>query len=665
MMPQAVAAALSESESAFHAKALDFAIRRIRHAERHWSDRHEPWKENEQLYRAFRVPDRQDQQTRQQRLTEGVEKIVVPYSYAVLQSTLAFFMTVFTQRVPIIPVAGAGPGDVRAAIFHELILDYQCEQMRPTAILLLYQWLFDSLRYGVGIVKNAWTIREWPDLVRQVTAGVDPLTGQPTYDDTVLERDVIAYEGNEGSNVAPYDFLPDPSVTMGDFQNGEFVAHRLRRSWTAMRQRQAQGMYVGIDFVPKHLGGRGDNEFAHGGGQSDLARIAQMTDPEGVSPDYDGNPPVTLHELWAYCDPGRDLGVPEAVDGATPKLWVITVANKARVVRVEPANLPGRRFPFEVIEPNYDLHSPSNVGQIEMFRGLQYIYSWLYNSRMQSVRKTLNNQLVVDPSMVEEADLLSEDPGLLVRLKRQHWQAGAVREAVFPLPVQDVTQSHLSVDAPYTRELIDLISGANNLIMGVANTGRRSATEVQGQLQLASGRMKMLIELVSRQGVMPWAKQMIRNNQTFLDGQTLRLREPYAKLFGQPMIEITPEMLQGEFTVPIAENGIPTDRQLESNLWKEMLQMGMQSGVAPPIPPQFWQVAISRFLWANGVKDIQTAGLTMQNLTVTPDEAVQAQVQQGNLAPMAEPTMSSDGFPLPPSASVPGTGMSNGNGSYA
>lgn len=663
MMPERIAFELAQPESELQRNLTDFCRRRIAQSARRWQERHDAWRENEQLYRAFRTPDTQDKQTRGASLTQGVEKIVVPYGFAVLQSMLAFFMTVFTQRVPMVPVAGMGPGDVQAAILHELILEYQCDRMQPTGVLLLFQQLFDSLRYGIGVVKGGWTIREWPDLVRVVKPTPDGLG----FTDSVQRRNVVAYEGNEWQNVSPFDFLPDPNLPFGRFQEGEFCAHRLRSSFTRCQQRQAEGLYVGIDHIPKHTAGGplGASETTHGALQSDLSRITNMSELDIWPTDEQGHPFVELHELYTFLDNPAALGLPTDDDEVTPGLWVFTLANQGRTIRAEPANLPGRRFPFEIIEINYDLHSPANVGMIEVFRGLQYHLSWLFNARMQAVRKTLTNQGVVDPSMIEEADLTSEDIGAWLRLKRQHWQAGAVREAVFPLPMQDVTQSHVSVDAPVVREMIDMVTGANNLIMGIANTGRRSATEVQGQMQLASGRMKMLIELVARQGVMPWAHQMIRNNQTFLDGMTLRLREPYAKLFGQPWIEVTPAMLQGEFHVPIAENGIPTDKLVEANLWKEMLQMGMQTGAAQnALPPTFWTMAMARFLWAMNVKDIQTAGLTMQNLSVAPDAQVQAQVQQGNLVPtgdlaQGESGISSDGFPMPPSAGAPNTG-SNG-----
>jgi hypothetical protein len=116
---------------------------------------------------------------------------------------------------------------------------------------------------------------------------------------------------------------------------------------------------------------------------------------------------------------------------------------------------------------------------------------------MMAVRKTLNNELVVDPSMIEEADLLDPRPGKLLRLTRAAQNSGLIDKAVFPLPVVDVTAAH-SIDSKNVREIGEEVTGASRLLMGLSNTGRRAATEVQSQTQLSSGRMKMLAGSSSR-----------------------------------------------------------------------------------------------------------------------------------------------------------------------
>lgn len=666
MDPEVARQLASTTDSPLHGRLVDVCRRRLEASERRWSQRHDRYRESERLYRAFRTPDADDQVTRANKLTEGVEKIVVPYGYAVLQSMLAFMMTTLTQRQPLIPVAPKGPHDARGAILMEACLDAQCADMSPTMKLVVYQLLLDGFRYGAGIVKGLWTLEEWPELVRETRPNNDLFGNSMGVTDVTIERDVVSYEGNQFCNISPFDFFPDPRRNLCDFQRGEFVFHRIRRSMTELRQKQAQGLYVGVDRIPKLATQSGYGDGLGSSFQSDASRIMDMSsgDSDDTGTDEYGEPYVTLHEGYVYLDTNK-IGLP-GPESDVPRLWVMTFANRARIIRAEAANLPARRFPFEVFEPNYDWHSPANHSMIEVFRGLQYYYSWLFNSRMLAVRRTLNNEMIIDPGMVEELDLLDPEPGRLIRLTREHWGDGHVRDAVFPIPIQDTTAGHLQ-DAKVVQDLIQTVVGASNIIMGMPNPGRRAATEVQGQMKLAAGRMQMLLELFAEQTMKPMARGMAKNTQAFLDlSQPMMLREPYPSILGAPYVQLTPDMIAGDFLFPITDQGLPSDRMFEASVWKEFLMPLMQSG-ALPFSPQTIQAIAARFLRAMGIRDLQTFGLTTRQFTVEPDAQVQAQVQQGNLVPTQDGTspvqyggtsnpMPVDGFAAAGGNGVPGGG---------
>jgi hypothetical protein len=654
--------ALSKATSPLHDALLSHARRRLEASEKHWSQRHTRWRESERLYRAFRIADRSDREVRGQSLTEGVEKIVVPFSYAVLQSMLAWFMTVFSDRKPLIPVEGISPDDARAAIFHEHLLQRQLDQMQPKGMLVWMQWFLDTLRYGVGIVKRTWTIREFPTLQRTFTPTLDPLTGLTTMHEEFVEQDVVSYEGNELENILPYNFYPDPRLALAEFQRGDFCAFKFQRSDVHLRQRQAEGVYVGLQYVPEEKD-RNASAYASVGGQpSDLYRIADMDEDANQQIDDQGKPFKNLYELYTYLNPA-DLGVqgtrPAPLERpATPKLWVLTIANMGRVIRAEHANLPARNFPADIIEINYDLHSPSNFGMIEMFRGLQYHLSWLFNSRMTNVRRSLNNELVVDPLMIEEEDILRPNPAGLWRLTKRASGAGIpLDQVVRPLPIIDVTASH-HTDARVVTDLIEQITGANRLIMGLPNPGRRAATEVQGQLSLASGRMKLLATIASAQGLEPQAEGMTRNNQLFIEGPfPLQIRPEYRGMFGTDVLTVTPDLLQGNFRFPFLESGMPTDRAFEISVWKELMALGMQGpGAAQIMAGLNFPEIMARLFKLLGVKnfgDFFTVG--QQPTQVSSDEDVQNAVSQGTLVP-------TDQFAMPPPGSVPNTGGNGLNG---
>lgn len=647
------------------ARLTTHARNRVRYSRDWMEPRYDKWRESERTCRLFREPDTSDEETRAEPMTEGVQKIVVPATYAQLWSMLAFLMNAITDRKPMVPVEGVGPRDVRPAMLHELLLEYQWDnQPEGKGVLALLQFFHDGLRYGLAVGHNAWALRIFSDFVRNL---VPVMLGAQIvgYDDVLEEQDVVAYEGNEFRNVQPFDWLPDPRPgSLARFQRGEFCGHAFTLSRTEATQLEDEGLYVGVDLVPEYQGGRdSDKQGGAGGrfwGESDLADTMRLErEPASSYIDADGQAFLRCESLYAWVAP-RELRLPDY--GQAPnraRLWLLTLANGARIIRAERANLPGRKFPYAIFEPNYDVHAPANPAMVEVISGLQYIYSWLFNSRLANVRRTLNQETLLDPSLVEREDWSRSNPSGIWRLTKNAMQSGiSLDQVVKPLPIQDVTQGHLQ-DSGVVASLIELATGGSRHIQGLANPGRRAATEVQGQLSLAAGRMRLLLLIAGAQGITDLAEQQIANNRAFLEQRlTLRVRDQaYAKVLGQDYLDVTPDLLQGQFRVPLLESGIPTDKLMHANVLREMLQMGMQDpNVAARLSQRInWEeifAELMRVLNKRNLRDFFNldAPVPMPMLQPMPTEQVQQGVEQGNLVP-------ADGFPyVGPGAGTPGMG---------
>src|SRR5262249_43095065 len=154
------------------------------------------------------------------------------------------------------------------------------------------------------------------------------------------------------------------------------------------------------------------------------------------------------------------------------------------------------------------------------------ILSWLFNARMAAVRKTLNNELVADPSVLEISDLNEPNMSGIIRVNKDFYGTGEAKNAIFPLPVQDVTQGHMQ-DAAVVRDLMETVTGANRMVQGQSNTGRRAATEVQAMSAMAQGRMK-LHALGAGHGFSEWGEIMVENTKMFFSQRLqLPIRDPY------------------------------------------------------------------------------------------------------------------------------------------
>ena len=109
-------------------------------------------------------------------------------------------------------------------------------------------------------------------------------------------------------------------------------------------------------------------------------------------------------------------------------------------------------------------------------------------SHAENVRRTLNNQFVVDPSLIEIADLLQPQPGLLVRLRREaQGRPGSMEQAVKQLPILDVTKTHMQ-DMASAIDLMQRVSAAPENLQGVLAKGEKTLGEQQMAVSAAQGR---------------------------------------------------------------------------------------------------------------------------------------------------------------------------------
>ena len=197
-MTQPMRQALAEDSSALQDAIVPFLRRRIDAATDHWGSGTRRRKRRSST--VYRVPDAQDKKTRQETLTEGVEKIVVPYRTR--------------------PCSRSWRSSCRSSASGA---DHPCPRRRPDGSHLPATWVGPPLPDGEH--EPAGDARHLPGcLTRGATASdrqtlhgarmgrsvrtfsTDPMTGQQT--DDVQEEDVTAHEGNEALNVSPSTGIP-------------------------------------------------------------------------------------------------------------------------------------------------------------------------------------------------------------------------------------------------------------------------------------------------------------------------------------------------------------------------------------------------------------------------------------------------------------------------
>jgi len=616
----------------FHSDILQLINDRFSMSEKAISKRYDRWRDSENQHLAYVDPDKLDVEGKS--LFPFARSIVVPYTYAIIDTRLTFFFMAFSSKNPIIPIEGVGPNDIIPAKFMEVVNEYQMNETAGLAVL--YSWLKDAERYGMGIIKNLWHERnESKVVVRREPISFFGIKLSESLKKSV--ENVLVYEGNLPCNISPFHFFPDPRVSVSQLQDGEFVGHKMSRSHNHMLNKEFQEEYFNVsEFLPQKVPGqdqiRGTEDPSRVNADSNLATIVGMSDiGHGQSVDAKDKGYHTIKEL------SIDL-VPDDFDLANrkrPEQWLMTIGDDKTIIKCEPSIY--REFPYYVLEPNYDYASPANLGTVELATPMNDILSWLFNSHMENVRKIINDVLIVDPSLIELKDILRPGPAKIIRMKEDAYGLGMMDKAVKQLQVSDITRNHIS-DGQNIINLMQRIFSVTDNLMGMPEEVKRTATETTNTMNMATARLRQVGRIYAILGVMPWYRSMTFNNQSFLSqGRWFRIVDRIAEELGHDPIAIAnrvfikPEDLYGNYDFKYPNLELPSDRIENAKVMREILKEMLQSEV---LMNEFSVGRVfTEALFNLGVTNISEFRSKPLQTRVVPDTEVSKQVEKGNLIP--------------------------------
>ena len=579
------------------------------------------WKKAEEKTMAY-LPEREADSLRRAGREGGKPEyttIQIPYSYAVLLSSHTYWTSVFLNRDPVYQLKGIHGEAESQVLAVESYMSYQFS--KGDHLVPLHVWLYDAGKYGSGIIGTYWeeevvyssTIVE----EQQSFGGVS--FGKPKRKRIPIE--MKGYIGNKLHNVRPQDFFHDPRVTLANFQTGEYCGYHTMISWTDLVQGKRSGYYMNIEEAAKIRKGTSTQ-------RNEESTVLDLPDSGDFGRSYvEGKlagESIPAYEFYIKIIP-KDwkLG-----DTEHPEIWVFTVDDKYEVVlSARPLGAYHGKFPFAALELEPEGYSIYNRGIPDVTEGIQNTVDWLINTHFYNVRKTLNNEFVLDPTRVHMRDVLNPLPGGIIRLKPS--AAGTdTRTAVTQLKTADVTRGHLT-DMNMMFELGERVTGVNDQIMGIANpSSRRSATEIRSSNTFSVNRMKTVSEYFSGMGFTPLTRMMVQNSQQYLTSEMkLMLAGSTASLQQEKFTMVNPDKIAGFYDFIPVDGTLPVDRFAQVNLWKTLL------GEMRQIPPIMAQYDIGKIFGYVA----QLAGLKNVDqfkIQVVPDGMLQAQSQAGNVIPM-------------------------------
>lgn len=595
--------------SLLHRRILDAMNARYSFSAQKMSNQHDKWRRDEDLFIAFTPEKDVDAVRRLKRENDGKPQyttIILPYTYAQLMSAHSYWTTVFLSRDPVFQFSGRHGESEQQTQALEALIAYQVqvgEMMVP-----FYFWLLDTGKFGLGVMGDYWTEEqhsvsryiEVPDMLMGVDMG--------TTSKQFVSETRRGYYGNKLFNIRPYDYYPDTRVPFHAVQRGEFVAYHSEVGWHELLRQEASGEFVNVqDLRRLRMGGAwtgrepGSPNIEMPNDDFNAAMLSpgdlNETGPYGLItmevdlvPAQWGLSKVNTSEKWVF------TGGVQGGGGAAPNK---AAGNISVVCQARPLGCEHNKFRINTLAMEPEAYALTSRSLPQIIEPLQNTMDWLVNSHMYAVRKTLNNQFLVDPSRIVMADFIDPQNGGAIRARPSAYGTD-IQQAIKQLPVVDLTRQHM-MDVGVFNEFAQRASGVNDQLMGqVQSGGRKTAQEVRTSSSFGINRQKTISEFYSHMGFSPLSQRLVQNSQQYYDTpMKLRLVGDLAMESGPKFFEVTPQDIAGFFDFVTVDGTMPIDRYQMANLWQQMF------GQISKIPQVVGQYDLGRmFSWV-----AQLAGL--------------------------------------------------------
>ncbi len=603
MDPKIATELAQEEMTPFHTALLMHVRNLVLMSRRHMSKFYSDWDRHDEIYRGFHHRDQQDVKASERK---EPEKMVIPLSYSQIQTFIAFCFSVYYQKEHFYEMVGMGQEDHKPAKVAEALL--QRDLNYNIFERILDQFLLDICRFGLGILKTGWyrkveRVMETQNVPGRSFFGV-PLGGARQVEQLVEK---VKFLGNLIVNISPYRFYPDVRLPLSRLQDGEFCASEEEAPFTKLKQLEKEGVVAGVDYVKPLT--RLDYE-ARGFGR--LPNTTILDSVHGMTGMPGGAQTKGVHVL-TECQVtlvpsefriGNEPMGPEDY----PTKYNVWYVNDKRIVKAEPLGYVHDQYTYDVAEFNPDFHQLINQGLSGTIDQLQNVISWFINSHITSVRKTIQNWLIVDPQGVNMDDLVKRNP--VIRLKPNVSSTGVDRW-VKQLDVRDVTQAHIG-DAKELQDTVQVVTGINDNAMGIYNSGRRSATEARNVNASAAGRLKKVALLIYKSALEPMARKMVSNLRDGLD------EEQYVKVVGgfadpqtmSQFLKVDKAALAGDYDFEVYDGTLPSERGNQAEALKELVLGILQEPQLIPLLGYDVRALLKEILELKGIRNPERFYLT-------------------------------------------------------
>lgn len=598
-----------------HQKVLEKLRSMWKMSQREMTRFHERWRDNEMQYQAYlnaKTLEEAKKASRGAGTPPELVTLTVPYSFAAVQTIVTYLLHTFTGRKPIFQVAAHRGDVVRLSQNMETLLQYNGDHER--IIRKLYQFFLDGEMYGVHVLRLTWKVEKNR---RTIWKPVNPagMFGSMQPQMQQVRETVVSFEGNDIYNIDPFRFYPDPRVPMDEVASrGEFVFWETFEGRHTLKKAEASGGVFFIDQIPEM-----PSQLRYA-----LSERNRLANGENTGR-YINTDSVNVEDFYHLMQGSVEI-VPREWglgDSDSYEKWLFTVANDGQIIQAEALDADHDKHPVIVGEPYSSGYGFGHTSVTDFMAPMQDMLSWMLNSHIFNVRSALNNTLVVNPQMVDMSDLKKPGPGRVIKLTPLAFGQNPAN-AVYQLPVQDITRTHIT-DMSIVQRFADMVSATTDNVRGQTQQGgRKTATEVRSSGEGSVSRLGAHAKFISAQSICPLASMMTVNYQQNMT------QEVYLQILGEKAQEaplhIAPQGIGGDYYFPVHDGTLPMDRVALLDVWREIFMAILQS---PQLAQIFDAVGIFQYIAdLGGAKNLSTF-----KVQTASNEAVARAVEAGNMVP--------------------------------
>ena len=474
----------------------DRCLKLVRMSRNDMAKSYAAWDEAYNTYKATKYNDEEDQHAEER---DEPTKMVMPLAFTQVEAFISFAYLLFTQNKYFFQLGFRGAEDALIRQFSEEILQRDLDHNKFNVLLI--KWLRCIGIYNLGIFKNVWTT---------TTSNIPSKTDNIyDYGKEASYTEVTTYQGNEITTLSPYSFFPDTRYPMSEFQKGEFCADEKEMSRASLEELEANGHVIGI----KHLREL-SKETLQARGDLANTRLPSISDhftrSNNTSLPKDSIIDVQIDLIPKSFKQGESFPLGKY---DKPVRYFVTIANDDRVIAITPHGYLHNQFTYSLAEMSPDIMQTVGDSMPTSLEKVQDIMTWLVNSRVTSVSRSLQHNVICDPSVVDVESLRSRSPVVFVK---KNTPRGGINDYFKPLPPVDTTANHTQ-DMQTFNSIAQLVWGINDNAMGQYNSGRRSASEARVVTQGAASRLTTLNSSIYSDGIIPLGSQMLSNLRDGVD----------------------------------------------------------------------------------------------------------------------------------------------------